>query len=154
MEIGSAMAAAPIFSMMVRTGALIAAALVPVVANAQRVERHRSAEEAVKTMRAVEAAAVQNPSFSRWALLPGVHLEDVLYPAPDRRGAVAVAHIVGTSSHVLRNGYSVALTTVRLDNSGTDAGSLRPYDMLRCYEYFKPDFSQESTRCFVLQRRP
>ena len=96
------------------------------------------------------APAVGN---SRWVLLSNIHLEDVLYPAAIQGGASPVATILGTSGSTLRSGHNVITTLIRLDNPEPRAAGVRPSDYVRCYEYFTPNFSQDGTRCFVLQPR-
>lgn len=99
-------------------------------------------------------APLQNANNSRWVLLPNIHLEDVLYPVASEGNATPKATVLGTSHAALKSGESVLVTLTRLDNPEPRSTQIRPVDYVRCYEYFTANFSQNGTRCFVLQPNP
>lgn len=102
---------------------------------------------------AAAADVAQMADNSHWVQLANIHLEDVLYPAAIQGGASPVATVLGVTSSQLRTGHNVITTTLRLDNPEPRKQGVRPSDYVRCYEYFTPNFSQDGTRCFVLQPR-
>jgi hypothetical protein len=140
METGNAMAAAMISRLALGATLL---ALLPFSALAQ----------APATRAPNPTAPAPEASNSRWMQLPNILLEDVLYPVAAANSAAPVSQVLATTSSTLRSGHTVIATTVKLENPEPRAASVRPVDYVRCYEYFTPNFSQDGTRCFVLQPR-